>query len=324
MIGLLPFLLLLAGPALAPPPLPPKNPWGLREDWTTPARATTHLPDRAVPLVLETVERGGFVRQLVCLQWRPADPIYLYVIRPKQVVRPPVCLFLYSYPQSAQPRFTNDAYCERITARGCAVVGFESALTGERFRMRPLKEWFVSELPEALATSAHDVQFILDYLQTRRDLDTSRVGMFGQGSGGSIAILAAAVDARIGVVDLYIPWADWPRWLKESALITDAGERARLSAPAFTAKTAPLEPLRFLPRLRGRSVRLTLLADEPTLPAACQEELAAVAARAGAQVRRFERNSAFLAAVSGGKLFDWLGEQLSAPARSKVRRPAQN
>ncbi len=54
-----------------------------------------------------------------------------------------------------------------------------------------MKEWFVSELQESLVESTHDVQMIINYLSTRGDLDMDRVGMFGQGSGGAIAILAA-------------------------------------------------------------------------------------------------------------------------------------
>ena len=62
------------------------------------------------------------------------------------------------------------------------------ALTGQRYHDRPMKEWFVSELRESLATSAHDVQMVLNYLASRGDVDMNRVGMFGDGSGASIAI----------------------------------------------------------------------------------------------------------------------------------------
>jgi hypothetical protein len=52
-----------------------------------------------------------------------------------------------------------------------------SALNGHRYTYRPMKQWFVSELQEALGSSVHDVQMILNYLSTRDDLDMSRVGM---------------------------------------------------------------------------------------------------------------------------------------------------
>jgi iron complex outermembrane receptor protein len=80
----------------------------------------------------------------------------------------------------------------RATEGGFAAIGFVSALTGHRFHNRSMKEWFISELQEALGTSVHDVPMILNYLSTRGDLDMDNIGMFGQGSGGAIAILAAS------------------------------------------------------------------------------------------------------------------------------------
>jgi len=76
-----------------------------------------------------------------------------------------------------------------------------------------MREWFISELQESLAASAHDVQMVLDYLATRIDLEMSRVGMFTQGSGASIGILTSAVDPRIKVLDALDPWATGqPGW----------------------------------------------------------------------------------------------------------------
>jgi hypothetical protein len=48
-------------------------------------------------------------------------------------------------------------------------------------------------------TSTH---VILDYLATRSDIDMDRVGMFGVGSGATVAIFAASVDARIKAFEL--------------------------------------------------------------------------------------------------------------------------
>lgn len=71
-----------------------------------------------------------------------------------------------------------------VTREGFAAVGFVSALTGHRYHDRPMREWFISEPQECLAVSAHDVQMVLDYLGTRGDLNTDRVGMVAEGSGG--------------------------------------------------------------------------------------------------------------------------------------------
>jgi cephalosporin-C deacetylase-like acetyl esterase len=86
-----------------------------------------------------------------------------------------------------------------------------------------MKESFLSELQECLATSAHDVQMVLNYLAARGDLDMSRVGMFGQGSRAGIAILASAADPRIKVLDVLDPWGDWPTWISTSPYCAEAG-----------------------------------------------------------------------------------------------------
>ena len=226
------------------------------EDWTTPFITTTHLKPLVTPLVVSTHEGVNYVREMVHVQWRPWDPIYLYVIKPKNVTRPPVALFLYGYPATAD-RFAQDDYCRQVVQNGCAIVGFESALTGNRYKMRPFKEWFVSELPESLTTSAHDVQLILNYLEARGDLDTKHVGMFGQGSGATVALLAAAADTRINALDLTNPWGDWKRWFENSKVIPPR-ERETYLKPAFQNKLSSLEPVTWLRKLKTRSLRLVL------------------------------------------------------------------
>jgi len=99
-----------------------------------------------------------------------------------------------------------------------------------------MKQWFVSELQESLATSTHDVQMILNYAQARKDLDGQHIGMYGQGSGGAIGILAAAADSRITALQLIDPWGDWPDWLKNSKQIPE-DERAMYLKPEFFAES---------------------------------------------------------------------------------------
>ena len=216
---------------------PPPHP---DEDWTTPGLTGTHLAPRMTPFVAETDHGPGFTREIVRVKWRVNDPIDLYVIRPTGVAKPPVALYLYGYPNDTR-RFLQDDYCQRLTRGGCAAVGFESALTAGRYHDRPMREWFVSELPESLASSAHDVHYILDYLASRGDLDLTRVGMFGQGSGGAVAVLAAGADPRIKALDLFNPWGDWPDWLAKSPVIPE-GERPRYVTPAFGKRVARSTP----------------------------------------------------------------------------------
>jgi hypothetical protein len=222
-------------------------------------------------------------------------------------------LYLYSYPTETT-RFQDNQYCVRVTSGGFAAIGFVSALTGHRYHDRPMKEWFVSELPEALATSVHDVQMILSYLLDRGDFDLREVGMFGQGSGATIAILSASVDARIRVLDLLEPWGDWPDWLEKSSLVPE-GERSTFLKPEFLARVAPFDPVKWLPQLHTQSIRIQSVADNTTTPATARQRILA-AAPSSTQVVEFSTTRELYAATSGGRLFAWTKERITAASKA--------
>jgi len=281
---------------------------GTVEDWTSLSLKGSELKPEA-PLAGERADLPEFTRELIQVKWRMGDAIDLYVIRPKNVPKPPVILYLYSYP-SETDRFRNNDYCARITQNGFAAVGFVSALTGQRFVMRPMKEWFVSELQESLASSVHDVQLILNYLAERGDLDMSRVGMFGTGSGATIAILAAAIDPRIQTIDLLEPWGDWPDWLAKSSIIPE-NERANYLKPEFLKKVAPLDPVQWLPRLKTEHIRMQNISDDTVTPKVAQDRMEA-AVPSQAKVQHFETGQRFYSTAAGGRIFEWIKQQMQA------------
>jgi hypothetical protein len=286
------------------------RPVGNLEDWSALSLANSELiPER--PLLGERDDNPQFTRELLQVQWRQGDPIDLYVIRPKGIAKPPAILYLYSYP-SETDIFRSDAFCATATQDGFAAIGFVSALTGHRYTNRPMKEWFVSELQEALGSSVHDVQMILKYLATRDDLDMSRIGMFGVGSGGTIAILAAAVDPRIKTLDLIDPWGDWADWIAKSSLIPEA-ERPNYLKPEFLKKVAPLDPVEWLPQLKSQRVRIQEVLDDSVMPRAAQERLKAAAGTA--EIVAFDTTEQFSSAVSVGKAVQWVKVQLRPASR---------
>lgn len=250
---------------------------GVSEDWTTPALNSSHLKP-AKPLVAYINDYGSYTVELTQVQWRFGDPLDLYVMKPKGASKPPAILYLYGFPADTD-RFKNEDFQKAVTKDGFAAVGFVSALTGHRYHDRPMREWFISELQECLATSAHDVQMILDYLQTRGDLDMNRIGMYAQGSGATIAILASAIDARIRALDIIDPWGDWPTWMAQSPFVPEE-ERSNYTQPEFLKKVAALEPLEWLPKVQARGFRLQDAIFELNTPTTSKNKLrAAVPAR---------------------------------------------
>ena len=254
------------------------------EKWTELNAVKSGLnPARIASTVLAKWDFADYTSELVRVEWRTYDPIELYVVRPHGVVKPPVILYLYTYPADTD-RFREKSWCEFVAKNGFAAVGFVSALTGQRYHTRPMREWFVSELQEALGTSTHDVQMILDYLASRGDVDASKAGMLGEGSGGAIAILAAAADPRIGFVDAINPWGDWPDWLKESSVVPD-NERAGYLEPEFLGKVASLDPLKYLPHFSPERIRIEEVSSDPMTPDDVRTKIAASAPSPGSVVR---------------------------------------
>jgi pimeloyl-ACP methyl ester carboxylesterase len=278
-----------------------------KEDWT---KLTV---DRSVmPMLVAGVPLGGdyetpqFTREEVRLQWRVGDPIDIWVVKPRGVEKPRVALYLYSFPSDID-RFRDDSWCLGATQKGLAAVGFISALTGERFRDRALTEWFIPELQESMASSAHDVQLIIDYLARRGDLNVDGVGMFGQGSGGAIAILAAAADPRIRAIDLLDPWGDWPDWLKSSPEIPEPLRSSLLTAD-FLKKVSYVEPISVLPELKGRALRVQQILDYPNTPPAARDKIAAAVPLD--ELVQFKDRAAHYESWKATGLSGWLADQL--------------
>jgi hypothetical protein len=270
----------------------------------------------AGPIMLQQDQLDLFVRELWVVQWRPDDPIYLYVIIPKGVKNPPLVLYLYSYP-SELDRFRDDRYCRAVTKGGTAAIGFCSALTGHRYKNRPMKEWFVSELREALVLTVHDIQMILDYLQARGDLDITRAGIYGQGSGGTIAVLAASLDARIKALDLVNPWADWPSWMRQSSIIPDE-ERKGFLEQKYLSQIAELDPLQWFSKIADKPLRINLISSDPMNPDICLKHIAE-SAPSRAVVQSYPDSRAHADSLVNSPVFSWITEVLSGMRTNDVR-----
>jgi hypothetical protein len=302
-----------AKPNLSSADLTPK----VVEDYNTPALTAGTKLSALTPLDLELDDDDPvFTRQITRVQWRAADPIDLYIIKPVGVKKPPLVVYLYDYPTETE-RFQNREFCRLLVKNGFAAVGFVGALTGQRYHDRPMKEWFVSEMPEALASSAHDVQMLLNYMTERGDVDVSRVGIYGEGSGATIAILAAAVDPRIQTLDLTNPWGDWPDWVEHSTRIPEK-ERSSFVNPEYLAKVAPLDPVKWLPQLKTQKIRLQNVRSVGETPVETQKKIEA-AAPANVQLLPYDDMRAYVSAVPGDQRFNWVKEQMQGGGGKEYR-----
>jgi cephalosporin-C deacetylase-like acetyl esterase len=283
----------------------------IQEDWSS-LQIGRSVLEPEPPIASDIDVQANFTRQLVIVKWRPGDPIDLWIALPKGVKNPPVVLYLYGYREDTE-RFRDNAWCDRATSGGVAAVGFVSALTGHRFHDRPMRQWFVSELQESLGSTVHDVKFILDYLASRGDLDMTKVGMFGEGSGGAITILAAAADPRIKAIDLLEPWGDWPDFLRTSVVLQEDPDHDNYKKPEFIKKVETLDPVKWLPQLKI-PIRMQQVKDDGAVSMEGKEALKNAAPKQ-TEVRRFETKLAMFHAERGGILFSWVKDRLNEIGR---------
>jgi hypothetical protein len=273
------------------------------------------LKDRPVLVSTVDVEKGSFTRQTYRVEWRAKDPFQLYVLKPKGVTNPPVILYIPTFPDDTE-LFESDRWGEVVTRGGFAAVGLVGAVVGHRTRYRYGREWFVSEMPEALTSTTHDVQLILNYLASRNEFDLNHVGMVGVGSGGAIAILASVVEPRIKALDVIGPWGDWQEWLGKSVVVPEE-ERAKYLKPEFLETVTPLDPIKWLPKVQAKSVLIEDIRGNKSMPDKSQEKLEAAAPNF-ALINQYGNGRAFLNAQFDPGLLIWLKSQLAPDAKPQV------
>lgn len=273
------------------------------------------LKDRPILLSKVDVEKGSFTRLTYRVEWRAKDPFELYVLLPKGVTKAPVILYVPTFPDDTE-LFQSDRWGEVVTRGGFAAVGIVGAVTGHRTRYRLGREWFVSEMPEALTSTTHDVQLILNYLASRDEFDMNHVGMVGIGSGGAIGILASVVDPRIKALDIVGPWGDWQEWLGKSVVVPE-DERAKYLKPDFLEKVSPLDPIKWLPKIQAKSLLIEDIRGNKSMPDKSQEKLEA-AAPDFALIDQYGNGRAFLNAQFDPGLLIWLKSQLAPDAKPQV------
>jgi acetyl esterase/lipase len=285
------------------------------ENWKALDNIKSGLQPRT-PFEIQRDEEPEFVRELVRVQWREGDPIDLWIMRPKTPGKVPVVLYLYSYPNDSG-QFRDNGWGKRATADGFAAVVFASALTGQRYHFRPMKQWFISELTESMGSSVHDVQLILNYLADREDMDVDHVGIIGMGSGASIAILAAQADSRIKTLDLLDPWGDWPDWLRESPVVPE-DERSKYMTLEFLKSVDTLDPVAYLPSLKARGLRLQQTLSEPVTPRSAKERIAA-SVPDPIQLVKYANAEELMKAWQINGLSGWIKQQLRSEIQNDGR-----
>ena len=141
----------------------------------------------------------------------PYQGKHLYGIlrKPTGVARPPLVVMAMGLDSAKEE---TDAYEQPLLARGMATLAFDGPGQGEgQYDFAIRGDYEVS------------VRAVVDYVETRRDVDAARIGMWGVSLGGYYAPRAAAFETRIkacmalgGPFDWVAAWDGLPELTREA------------------------------------------------------------------------------------------------------------
>jgi alpha-beta hydrolase superfamily lysophospholipase len=202
--------------------------------------------------------------------------LYGILRRPSGVAQPPVMVMVCGLDSCKEE---TDAYEQPYLARGIATLVFDGPGQGEAEYALPIRGNY-----EAAVTA------VIDYVETRRDLDAARVGLWGVSLGGYYAPRAAAFESRVracialsGPFDFLDAWPGLPELTREAfrvrshcataeeakrnaATLSLKGIAARITCPLFivAGKQDRVVPWRDAERLAGEAkgpVELLMIED---------------------------------------------------------------
>ncbi len=171
---------------------------------------------RAAPLFEEPFERVEI----------PFEGIRMgaYFRAPRGITRPPCVILMGGLDTTKEDYLTVNEFCIR---RGLATLAFDGPGQGETAFEMLWREDFEQAIIK-----------VIDYLETRTDIDRSRIGLIGRSMGGFYGPKTAAMDARVkalvawGVMYHLRNIADVPPHILEGLLFV-SGSRTLDEARAF-------------------------------------------------------------------------------------------
>ncbi|MBL8848254.1 MAG: alpha/beta fold hydrolase [Planctomycetaceae bacterium] len=226
------------------------------------ALAQAYEYDRTIPLEARTVEmreRDGTQREKVVFRGVQGSlvPGYLEYAAATPAPRPCV-LLLHGWSGSKESWWQDDNYISGGNVRkallqaGFAVLALDAQCHGDRIAENdyapvnhyaaegdpdPRKGYFTQN--EIYIQTTRDYRRAIDYLETRPDIDSARIGVLGYSMGGTQTFLLTGTEPRVTVA-------------------------VSVAAPAETSKWSPIAPQNFTRGIGNRPF-LTIVGDNDSM-----------------------------------------------------------
>ena len=189
----------------------------------------------------ERIDKGDFVREKFIIRTAPHSSMPVYLLLPKNVPGPlPVVLALHGHGYGVKdivglwedgserddPSGYHKDFAVELCRRGFAVAAPEISCFGERQSQFPhLLEQIPHDLPPstcvhtsmlashlggtALGIRVRDARRLVDYLTTRPETNTRKLGVMGISGGGMHALFSSCIDTRIKACVISGYFAEW-------------------------------------------------------------------------------------------------------------------
>lgn len=142
-------------------------------------------------------------------------------------------------------------------------------------------------LRDISATAETYLPAVLDWLVEQPEIDPTRLAIVGGSTDGFVALRAAAMDRRLGVVAAIAACGDYHRFLQDSSI--GLGGRPLHLAPAYDEWLRSQEVIRDPAALTHAAVLMVNRAEDPIIPVSCADETARVLGEAFARAGVPER-----------------------------------
>lgn len=155
--------------------------------------------------VTGTLEGEGYRLEKLRYEARPGELVTAHLYLPAAPGKHPVILSPHGHwaYKKSTPHIQSRGISLALEGFACLTVdspgySWDENDTNERRGMGSHDDWFLAMGAALQGIYVWDLMRGLDYLETRPECDTSRVGITGSSGGGTASLYAFAVDSRIG------------------------------------------------------------------------------------------------------------------------------
>ncbi len=179
---------------------------------------------------------GEVIQERVRFTSEPGQDVFVLVHRPKAEGRYPAVIVQHFLGGTKDYPAFSFLY-QTMAQRGFVVVAIDGRFRGERQNGTSLEAAMIAALKGGkgnpfLYDTAFDLIRLIDYLQTRPDVDPEKIGMTGFSEGGILTWLTSAADERIRVAVPIIGVTNFGETLSNADL-PNAQLRIKLFEPVF-------------------------------------------------------------------------------------------